>query len=79
MLEAEAAPFKLMPPAGHVCDECAVQHLTDEPHDAKSLFYQYHFYFREGRWPTWADALAHVPGPARRRWETELRSRGEVI
>ena len=51
--------FILMPCASDVCQECAVDHPPDAPHNAESLYYQYHFYAIHGRWPTWTDAIAH--------------------
>jgi hypothetical protein len=51
--------FNLMPCAPDVCQECAVKHEPGAPHNAQSLYYQYKFYGQHGRWPTWADAMAH--------------------
>ena len=41
------------------CPECAVKHDPEQPHNQDSLTYQYKFYDQHGRWPTWADAMAH--------------------
>lgn len=41
------------------CAECAVVHEPHEPHNQQSLFYQYSFREKHGRWPTWTDAMAH--------------------
>ena len=43
------------------CPECAVKHDPEQPHNRDSLTYQYKFYDQHGRWPTWADAMAHCP------------------
>lgn len=41
------------------CAECAAVHKPEEPHNQQSLFYQYSFREKHGRWPTWTDAMAH--------------------
>lgn len=56
---SKAGQFVLMPCASNVCQECAVDHPPEAPHNAQSLYYQYHFYAEHGRWPTWKDATAH--------------------
>ena len=49
----------LLPCAKNVCPACAVDHPPEHPHNMQSLYYQYWFLQRFGRWPTWADAIAH--------------------
>src|SRR4051812_8930831 len=68
----------LMPPHKDACQICGHNpaHDPDEPHNAQSLYYQYSFYGEHGRWPTWADAIAHCPEPLKVAWEAELRQRG---
>lgn len=66
----------LLPPSPDVCQECAVDHPPEQPHDAQSLHYQYSFYARAGRWPTWKDAVDHCAPDVREHWERELRERG---
>lgn len=68
--------FMLMPPEPGVCQECAVNHEPTEPHDQQSLHYQYSFYADHGRWPTWADALAHCDEGTRQLWTDALKERG---
>lgn len=68
--------FHLMPPPADACQECAVKHDPDQAHNQQSLYYQYHFYSKRGRWPTWRDAVAHCPPEIKAAWETELRKRG---
>ena len=65
----------LLPAAAGTCPVCATQHEPSEPHNAQSMYYQYRFYGVRGRWPTWADAVAHCPPRVRRRWEQALRDR----
>ena len=68
--------FRLLPCAPYVCQECAVLHTPEEPHNVQSLYYQYKFWAEHGRWPTWQDALAHVAEPLRGKWIAELRKHG---
>jgi|GEM_PF-3865172 len=41
------------------------------------MYYQYHFLGVRGRWPTWADAVAHCTAEMKAHWEHELRARGK--
>ena len=68
--------MQLLPPEEGTCPICAVDHEPEQPHNYQSLYYQYRFYGVRGRWPTWADALAHCDDVVREHWERELRSRG---
>lgn len=68
--------FLLLPPAPDTCQECAVYHLEDDPHDKLSLFYNYNFFEAHGRWPTWLDALSHCSPATQKRWLDELKRRG---
>lgn len=67
----------LLPPAPDVCQECAVKHAPEEPHDATSLYYQYSFKAEHGRYPTWKDALAHCSEELKAAWTKELKRRGK--
>lgn len=66
----------LLPPKAGTCPICATVHEPAFPHNAQSLYYQYRFYGIRGRWPTWADALAHCSDDMKRHWESELRNMG---
>jgi hypothetical protein len=66
----------LLPCAKDVCQECAVDHEPEQPHNQQSLYYQYKFYAEHGRWPTWEDAMAHCSPEIQRLWKTELEKRG---
>lgn len=66
----------MLPAAPGTCPECARAHAADQPHDAMSLFYQMRFHGTHGRWPCWADAIAHCAPEVRSAWESELRARG---
>ena len=58
------------------CPECAVAHNPGIPHNKQSLVYQYHFYDQHGRWPTWADAMAHCSEEMKEQWKAALKERG---
>lgn len=58
------------------CLECAVKHEPEQPHNQQSLFYQYQFLEKHGRWPTWHDALRHCDPSLRERWNEELTKHG---
>lgn len=58
------------------CPECAVKHEPDQPHNAQSLAYQYDFRARHGRWPTWADAIAHCSPEVQAAWKRALQEQG---
>lgn len=65
----------LLPPREGTCPICAIAHEPEQPHNCQSLYYQYRFFGVRGRWPTWADAVAHCEPATREIWERELRSR----
>lgn len=58
------------------CPECAEVHEPDQPHNRDSLRYQYMFYDAHGRWPSWADAMAHCSSEVAAAWAAELRRIG---
>lgn len=62
----------MLPPAGDTCPICAAMHGAADPHDAQSLYYQLRFHAVRGRWPTWADAIAHCDEELQDAWRTEL-------
>lgn len=66
----------LLPPAPGTCPECGVQHDPGLPHNQQSLYYQYHFFQENGRWPTWSDAMAHCSDEMKSFWKKELSKRG---
>lgn len=57
------------------CEFCAVDHQPENAHNCQSLHYQYQFYFRYQRWPTWADAIAHCDEPIKQLWQTVLKEK----
>lgn len=64
--------FTLLPPAPGVCQECAVAHPPEAPHDRDSLYFQSAFWAKHRRWPTWRDAMAHCAPEVQQRWVEEL-------
>lgn len=66
----------LLPPAPNTCPICAVEHPDEQPHNAQSLYYQYRFYGIRGRWPTWADAMAHCADDVKAHWREHLDNAG---
>jgi hypothetical protein len=69
-------PLKMLPTKPGVCPECAVAHEATQPHNAESMTYQYSFYDRHGRWPTWGDAMAHCSAEVQAFWRKALAERG---
>ena len=79
----EGAPmiggFTLMPAKPGTCPECAVKHEPTQPHNQQSLYYQYHFYADNNRWPTWEDAMAHCTEEVKAVWIKELARYGVSV
>lgn len=65
----------LLPPSRDACPICATPHGPGDPHNAQSLYYQYRFHTAHGRWPTWADAVAHCLPTTREAWRRALQER----
>lgn len=61
------------------CQECAVKHDPQQPHNKDSLAYQYKFYDKHGCFPSWADAMAHCPEEVKTVWKRALQERGVDI
>jgi hypothetical protein len=79
MSKSPELPFlewQLLPPPPDACQECGRVHPPEHPHDRQQLYYQYNFYGKFGRWPTWKDALAHCSPAMAALWEEELRLKG---
>jgi hypothetical protein len=72
-------PFKLMPAKPGKCQVCAVEHDPAQPHNKRSLFYQYAFFNEYGRWPTWADAMEHCDDEVKRVWKEALEKMGVAL
>ena len=61
------------------CEMCATAHDPSYPHNLQSLAYQYKFYDRNGRWPTWKDAMAHCTPEMKEAWTKALEERGVTV
>lgn len=72
MNEGHLAPFHLLPTRKGVCPECAVDHPKEAPHNRDSLFYNYYFFNKNGRWPTWKDAMEHCSDERKAEWRKAL-------
>lgn len=66
----------LLPPAAHLCQECATDHPPTMPHNGQSLYWGVKFNMVHGRAPTWADAMAHCDDQTKAVWTAELTARG---
>lgn len=75
-MKVKGQSLSLMPAAPGTCPLCAALHGPTEAHNAQSLFYQMRFYGAYGRWPTWADAVAHCAAKVRELWRQQLEQRG---
>lgn len=69
-------PWTLLKTPSGTCPECAVTHAEGAPHNAQSLAYQYDFFGKNGRWPTWGDALAHCSPEVQAAWKEGLLAKG---
>jgi hypothetical protein len=80
-MEAKVIKFTssnlLPPPPGH-CQQCAMVHAPNQPHNLGSLFYRMKFRMDNGREATWYDALEHCPDDVQAAWLRELRARGAI-
>lgn len=61
------------------CPECATKHRPDLPHNRDSLAYQYSFFDKHGRWPTWKDAMEHCSDDVKQKWIIALRVHGVEV
>lgn len=66
----------LAPTKPGTCPECGKVHEPGWPHDRDSLAYQYNFYDKHGRWPSWADAMEHCDNNTKAYWKTQLDAHG---
>ncbi len=73
------ATWQILPAAPEVCSQCAIDHEPQEPHNRDSLHYQYTFHGEHGRWPSWADAMAHCSPQVKSMWRLALAERGVIV
>ncbi len=82
MVKIKEIPFEsvvILPPKPGVCPICAVDHEPDQPHNRDSLYYQMKFRQQHGRFPTWADAMAHCDEHVKQLWIAALAERGVSV
>lgn len=72
VISEDVTPFGILPPLPGLCQICGRAHEAEEPHDNQQLYYQYAFYGANGRWPTWADAIAHCTPALQALWRERL-------
>lgn len=77
-MDVETKTFTLIPPAPGNCPICAYKHEPDQPHNRHSLYYQMAFHQQHGRWPTWADAMAHCSEEVKQAWMNAAPCSDEV-
>ncbi len=75
VVEEKHFAMTLLPPGSEVCQECAVDHPHDQPHNQQSLYYKYAFFAKHDRWPTWTDAMRHCTPEVRAQWRPLLVER----
>lgn len=73
---SEPTKWTLLPPAPNVCQQCAMDHDPEFPHNQQSLFWKYWFYSENGRWPTWKDAMDHCSDQMKEHWIHALKKHG---
>lgn len=75
----------VLPPKAGACWVCGDVHNGRDPHNARSILYQHRFRKRNGRYPTWADAMSHCSRKTKEKWVERLNrcgvqiSMGEVL
>jgi hypothetical protein len=70
--KTERNAMTMLGPAPDKCQECAVDHAHDQPHNKQSLYYQMQFHAKHGRWSTWTDAMAHCCPEVKAVWRKGL-------
>ena len=72
----EPERIAIIPKREGTCPECAVWHDPKMPHLLGSMYYQVHFRQKHGRFPTWADAMAHCAKPMQHEILAWLKEKG---
>lgn len=72
----ENKQFKMLPARPGTCAMCATDHPAHHAHNLQSMFYQIRFYLKWKRYPTWADACAHLTELERKAWRQAMREAG---
>ena len=66
----------ILPPKPGTCPVCAVKHDPAWPHNRDSLYYLMRFQQQHGRFPNWADAMAHCSEEMKAAWKEALLEKG---
>lgn len=74
--KTETVQAMVMPVRPGLCQECGSQHDLTAPHNRDSLRYQMLFHGEHGRYPSWADAMAHCPDNVKALWTDALTQHG---
>lgn len=74
-----ASSMMLLPPAKHLCQECAHEHTPDLPHNQQSMFYQVKFQKEHGRSATWEDAMAHCSDKMKQDWRRVMLEEHDMV
>lgn len=64
--------IRILAPGKWKCPLCADRHSSYEPHNRNSLYYQVKFRRKNGREPTWTDAMGELSQLMRAYWRGEL-------
>lgn len=73
MFETELDLMRSMiPPGKKQCQVCGTNHDSETPHDKTNTYYQIQFHREQGRYPTWADAMAHCNEEMQQLWRQSL-------
>lgn len=75
----EIKQFTPLPPPPGVCQVCAYDHPAEQPHNLQKPYYQVSFHLKHGRFPTWADAMAHCDEEMQAAWKKELAVLGVIV
>ena len=54
------------------CIECGDYHPNEIPHNVAHPHYQKTFFKKQGRFPTWSDAMSHCTEEMKLAWKTSM-------
>ena len=77
--EISVTDMTILPAKKGTCPVCATKHEPEFPHNKDSIFYQMSFYQKNGRWPTWKDAMEHCTEEMKAAWKNELKLNGVEV
>lgn len=74
----EVKTMTLLPPAPDACQECAVKHPPEQPHNPQSLYWATKRKMESKPPPTWEIALEHCPQDVYDLWVDALATKHGV-